>query len=492
MHRIALIIILIISFILKQYYSSNYNLVFDYDQQEAAFYTRKIVVDHKFPIIGQTIYGDPRLHQGVFFFYYNALPYFLSNGNLLASVTWNNAIATLCLCVIYLLTNSLFSKKSLALLATLFMAVSFQSIKFSSLLFNESLPIFLVPFFYYGLWLHLKGQPKGLLLSAVFLGLAIQSSLPYIYLVLILLVYQLVFKPKLPNKKIGLAALALLVLSVSTMALTEIKLKFAGVYAITHLHDSFPEARQSLTSSIWLFSQDFGKTFSSNLTPTHPSFGSILAILTLSALIILFITHRHNSAYPFLLLYLLSPAVTLILGYHQKTWYLINLAAPICISTATILFAFKRIQLLIPLSVFILWSNLSHLFAKPAAYTQFDNEYDITSQLSHQLQVVDFTYSQAQGQPFSINAVTYPLYHNAMWEYLYTWYGHSRYGYLPTWTGGHQLYPYALLPENDQTLPKHFTIISNTPRIPLKYQTQSTVIHSKSLPRIFPGFSVYY
>lgn len=115
----------------------------------------------------------------------------------------------------------------------------------------------------------------------------------------------------------------------------------------------------------------------------------------------------------------------------------------------------------------IILSNINIIMVRPQkAYELFDSIYDSTSYLNYQLQVVDYTYKNANGKPFAINAITYPLYYNGMWAYLYNGYGKNKYGYEPGWLGGDQLYPYNQLPKslNDESI--FYLLISETGRIP--------------------------
>lgn len=119
----------------------------------------------------------------------------------------------------------------------------------------------------------------------------------------------------------------------------------------------------------------------------------------------------------------------------------------------------------------IVLSNSKVIFERPQkAYQQFSDIYDSTSYLDYQIQVLEYTYQHSLGQPFAINAVTYPLYYNGMWAYLYSWYGKKNFGYLPSWLGGDQLHPYDLLPKSQGGEKIIFMIISETIRIPEIYK----------------------
>jgi hypothetical protein len=84
-----------------------------------------------------------------------------------------------------------------------------------------------------------------------------------------------------------------------------------------------------------------------------------------------------------------------------------------------------------------------------------------------QKQIINYTYQNANGKPFSISTLTSPLFVNTVWSYLYNRYGMSRYGYLPYWVGRDQV---GQLGNNLQFAPsnvdKHFFIMEPTYGIP--------------------------
>jgi len=93
-----------------------------------------------------------------------------------------------------------------------------------------------------------------------------------------------------------------------------------------------------------------------------------------------------------------------------------------------------------------------------------------SSILKSQLAVIDYTYQQAKGEDFAINAVTYPLYYNTYWSYHYPWYGKKTYGYLPGWLGGDQLYPFSTLSKATGKEKIFFMIVDNSRAIPEVYK----------------------
>ncbi|MBI2334480.1 hypothetical protein HYU96_01635 [Candidatus Daviesbacteria bacterium] len=74
MTKLALALIFLLGITLRLVNIQDNNIVFDFDQIEDQFYTYKLAVDRDPLIIGRAVYGDARLHHGVFYYYYNLIP----------------------------------------------------------------------------------------------------------------------------------------------------------------------------------------------------------------------------------------------------------------------------------------------------------------------------------------------------------------------------------------------------------------------------------
>ncbi len=475
------------------------NIVFDYDQTEDLFYTYKIAVDLDFPIIGRAIYGDPRLHHGVFYYYYNTFPFLISGGNLFTSAYWNSLFNVATLFILFFLSRAMFKSIRPGILTAIIVASSFEFIKFSNWLTIDTVTIFTVPLFYLGLWLLFQKKGWGLMLSATSLGLSIQADLTFLYLIPVFIIYLLIFKPGFPNLKLFLYSLMAFIATTATLILTEIKLNFIGVKTLLNFSNTFSDTKLPIMQRLQLFWQDFGINFSRNLLPDRPELGIYLAaIVTLGALYFLLkpdTAKQERFAIYFLLLYLFSPAITLLLGYHQKPWFLIGLPPAIALISGYVISKLKYLPLILLVILVIIFTNTNVVLNRPQkAYQLFDSIYDSTSYLDYQLEVIDYTYKNSGGKPFDINAVTYPLYYNGMWAYLYNWYGRSKFGYVPGWLGGDQLHPYDLLPKAKQESEIFYVLISETSRIPEVFKNQGKswgddkgrLIEEKN----FPGFTV--
>lgn len=476
-----LVAILLFGFWLRHENIKGANLVFDFDQIEDQFYTLKLAFDHDLLIIGRAIYGDPKLHHGVFYYYYNFIPFLISGGNLFASAYWNIFFNSATSIIVFILAKSMFRKTQTALISAFIAATSFEFIKFSNWLTIDTVAIFLLPLFYLGLWEYYKGKKWGLILSAVSLGLSLQTDLSFLYLIPILLIYCAVFKPKILSFKLFSFSILSFIISISTLILTEIKLNFSGIKYLLNFSTNFSEATKlAYIERLLFFVDDFSKNFSNNLLPQRLDLGIYLAaVVILVAIYKLYsikTKREERSAILFLLLYLFSPAITLLIGYHNKPWFLIGLPPAIALISGYAISKLKYPDLILAAAFIIGFTNTNMVLERPnEAYKLFDSIYDSTSYLKYQLEVLDYTYKSSEGKPFAINATTYPLYYNGMWAYLLNFYGKGKYGYVPNWLGGDQLHPYDLLPKSNEDEKIFYMIISETARIPEVFKNKGRV-----------------
>lgn len=418
------------------------NTVVGFDQARDFFDALKILQGH-LRIIGPTAGNNPNLHHGVLWLYFISLPIFLGKGNPIWIVLWNSIFNALSAVVIYLLAKSMFSKKA-GVISAIITTASYYFVSYSGWLSNPTLTLFTVPLFFYGLWQYYKGKSWGLPLCFLFLGLTIQLELFFIYLIPIFIVAWLVLRPKFPSLKTSAYCLVTLFLSLSSMIATEFKFHFAGVKSILFAGQLVGGGQTNIPQ----FLAKFTNTFAQNLFP-----GSFILLLVLLIKI-------KNKNVQFLLIYLLSPTLMLILGYHNAPWFLIGLPPAICLLAGYVL-SLIPLGGIIPIVVLIIFLNLR---TKNLVLLEPDK----AAILSTQIAVMNYTYQSSSGQPFAINTVTNPLYINAVWAWNYKWFS-SKYGFLPSFSGGDQLPPYNVLPKASGQETIIYLIIDETPRIPPVY-----------------------
>ena len=85
---------------------------------------------------------------------------------------------------------------------------------------------------------------------------------------------------------------------------------------------------------------------------------------------------------------------------------------------------------------------------------------------ANEQKIVDYTYNASKSKNFTINTITFPLYINTTWAYLYQFYGESKYKYLPYWGGRDQNGYLGYLPLVSKPTEIRYLIIEPTTGIP--------------------------
>lgn len=445
------------------------NYVIGFDQARDLFDVKVMLETGHLRIIGPTAGNSPSLHHGILFLYYILPPLWLFNGNPVSVSLWNSFFNASLSIVLYYLSFLLFKDKFKALVTAALAAFSFCLIEYAGWFSNPTATVFTVPVFFLGLWLYYLKRNWGLVLAAFFLGLSIQFELFFVYLLPVGVFLFLLLRMRRPSfKTVALSAIALC-LSLSTMIATEVKFKFAGVKVLLGLSGSEGVDKGLFFENLERFLTKYYEVVSYNFNPQSILWGKIIGILIFVYLlfqIIRLIKKRNEAAkYVFLFVYLTSPLIMLIVGYHQAPWFLVGLPPVLILVFGDIVSRIKPKILVVIILIFI---GVLNLKAVKSSYGrgQISMEPDKASLAAKQLAVIDYTYRSSEQEPFVINTVTNPLYINSVWAYQYGWYGKSKFGYLPVFAGGDQIPPYDTLGKPLGKEKYLYLIIDQTPRIP--------------------------
>jgi len=464
---LILFFVLVFGFIVRTYRISNNNVVFGYDEVEDLIHARKIAVDGDLVVIGKAIYGIPGIRHGVFSYYLLAPALLLFNQNPWAAAVWVGLFNLLTAVVVYFTAKSLFKNKQLPLVAATLYTFSYLVVEYSGWVAHPTFAILFVSLFFFGLLKAYKGKSWGYLVGSLFLGLSIQADLIFLYLVPIAVLFLVFFKPLLPKIRTIIYSFSILLLTLSTFIYTELLFNFSTLKAILKFSETFDEGRTSLINRLVLFSTNFFEVFSKSVLGKENNIGVLLAVFVVSLILFFLIKARRRDKPEilFLLFYLFSPAITLVLGYHDKPWSFLGILPAISIAVAFVISKLKYRILILPLVAILVFVNIDGLLRmgkKSGIFLTLPK----TSILESQIKVIDYTYAASNGKSFSIDAVTYPLYVNTYWSYHYPWYGRKKYKYVPTWSGSDQVYPHNTLPKPDGREKYVYLIIDNTPDIP--------------------------
>lgn len=467
-----LILILLIGLFLRIISLYPANTIIGFDQARDLNASTVIFKDLDLKIIGPTAGNNAGLHHGVLYYYYILPPLILFGGNPIFVAIWNSLFNLGAALVLYFLSLKMFKNLTAALITAFIAAVSFQNIQFAGWLSNPTFTLFSVPLFFLSIWTFYKGKDWGLPVASLALGLSIQFELFFIYLIPIMIITWFLLKIKLPGFKLALISLTIFALTTLTMILTEIKYNFAGVISILNAGTKVGGSNQNFFAILEKFTDRFGQAFALNLLPQRLDLGLLISVIIVSVVVVnlakKFSNREARDSKLFLLIYLFSPAIMLILGYHDAPWFLIGLPPAIALISGYVLSKLHYF-VLIPIIIFIFWSNTTAIY-QSLGQGQILLSPDPSALLSDQLQAIDYTYQKSAQDKFTINTLTNPLYINATWSYHYNWYGKQKYGTLPTWSGGDQIYPYNMLSKSTGQEKYLFIIIDQSFRIPGVYK----------------------
>ncbi len=469
---LTLILIFILALYLRFISIFPSNIIIGFDQARDLSDAITIFRDQNLRIIGPTAGNNPNLHHGILYIYYLAIPLSLFSSSPVAAALWNSFFNALTVFVIFFLSKKMFNNTYSAVSSAFIVAVSFYFIQYAGWLSNPTVTLTTVPLFFLGLWMYYQKQNIGLIIASIALGLSIQFELFFIYLIPITVLIWLSLKFPLPKLKIAIFALVAFCLTTLTMIITEIKFQFGTVLGILNAGGKVSGEHADKLSQLSQFIHRAGNITALNLWPMDKTIGIyILLIIILFIVYQIFKKYQSNNskALIFLLIYLLSPSIMLLLGYHNAPWFLIGLPPAIALASGYIIGKTNNIFLVIFFLVLIGYSNIT-VILENTSKGQILLEPDQGALLTDQLNAMEYTYQNSDNQPFSVNTLTNPLYINALWNYHFLWYGKNKFGFLPAWSGGDQLYPYNSMPKPNGDEKYLYLIIDQTHRIPLSYQ----------------------
>lgn len=467
-HLVFLSAIFLLGLFLRFIYIFPDKIIFGYDQVDNAINARKIIDNHDLVIqeLNPNVLG---LNHGVLWNYFTAIPYFLGGGSPMVIAYWYAFFNAIAILSVFIFTYYLFCSYPMALISSFVMAISYQMILMAGWISNTTVVLYLMPFFFLGFWLYKEGHNWGLVLASFLLGLFIQSQMLMVYNFAVIPILWLVFRLRLPSLKTVFWSIFTFSLAVSTMIVVEIRLGFSSLMVFLKPSGYLDESTIPFVKRFLLFGRQFLTNFSLNLTPQYLKLGMIAGMIVTLIIIGNIFYHKtkkeEKNSLVLLLFFLFSPVFMLVIGYHDKPWSLVGMIPAISVAIGYVISKIPSFALKMGLLVLLFGLNMSK-FVTGLTDGELFIKQEPSSTLKGQLAVISYTYQEAEGEDFAINAVTYPLYNNTYWSYHYPWYGQKKYGYLPNWSGGDQLYPYNTLPKSTGKENIYYMIIDETQAIP--------------------------
>lgn len=474
MQKIKIFLIIFFIFLLAYYLRVMYlpikSLTFGYDQARDALNAQQILSGH-LKVQGPPA-SIPGLNHGVFYYYLLAFAYAFSK-NPVNAAYFIAFINSLTVFVVFILTYELTKKIWTAVLASLLFAISFESVQYATWLSNPTVAVFTVPLMYLGLWIWINRKNKiGPLITALGLGLSIQSEIFLAYHSVPLVLWLWVSRKNINKKQLTIFFTALF-LFLSSMIISEFKFGFRsieGIKTLINVNSPNLSYAASVGDYLILYLNQIGRVFAFNSYPGNIFYGGIFTI----ALSFYYIFKKDRVGL-FLSTWLFSHITVVSLGGSSTPFLMVGIgpAVSILVSLAiSNLYLFGNRLLAAFILLILIFSNLAIIHREnPKGSTLFSIQKELT--LAHEQEVIDFTYLESQGKMFSINTLTSPLWINIVWSYLYKWYGFNNYGYIPEWHGRDQVGQLDSLPNTADNTKLYFLIIEPMDGIPNQYLGQT-------------------
>ena len=466
-HLLLVFFIFILAYFLRVMFLSKNSLTFGYDQARDAVISQQILKGD-IKIQGPPA-STPGLYHGALYYYVLAPGYLLGHGSPIVAAYWMAFLNALTVFVVFCLGYFLTKKVGVGVLASLLFAISFESTQYATWLSNPTLGVLTVPLMYLGLWLWINKKDKlGPILGALGLGFSTQSEIFLIYHIIPLAIWLFISRKSVTRKSLIIFGITFLI-SISTMIISEFKFGFRGLGGLSALaigENANLAYAKSVGDYLILYLNQIGRIFAFNSYPGNIGWGGMFVIvLALYSLIKkdrigsflatwlfahVWVVTVGGTSTPFLMVGI-GPAVSLIIAYFISRWWEGK---------------FKIASILV--LIVLIYGNISMILREnPKGSTLFSIQKDML--LSKQIKAIDYTYSEAKGESFSINSLTSPLYINIVWTYLYKWYGLSKYEYIPYWHGHDQVGQLDTLEKINKPETDSFLIIEPMAGIPTQY-----------------------
>lgn len=436
-------------------YNLHDNVFYGYDQARDAKRIFEMLFLHRPKLVGPEtdipgVFNGPLLYYFLLPFY--AVSHFNPNFGAVA-MTLLNLTGVIWL---YLIGKNLFNSK-VGLAAAFVWAVSYEQVNFARYLSNTGMTPTLCLIFFLGLIMYRFGKKEiGLPISVVGLALAIHVNFYLIYLA----IFYFIYWPKV-KAKVWLQSMIAGLLILLPFILAEIKFRFmASRSLLLYFHEQ--RLPLLISTSFKNYLQSLGDMIYYSLFSFSSFLGFLLFFFTLF-LMYREVGKRDKDKALFIVIWFFSTLPLFAFQSGVVTGY--SIQSSIMGAAAVIVGWFivhcyeqKNSRLLAVISLVLIFAGNLVLFnsEKFKSIKLFAYQPMVYGE---QKALMDYTYRSAGGRPFSVCALTNPLFINATWSSLYKFYGEKKYGYLPFWSGQKQYFIEGFLPYDTAHVKTRYLII---------------------------------
>ncbi len=467
---ILLICIFLIAVVSRGWLVYDGSFVFGYDQARDAVLSQEII-QGDFKIFGPTASGTKdSVFHGVLYYYLLAAIYSISLDPQVAAFILSVVAAT-AIVPAYFLGKELSSNEWIGLFVALCTAISFQHVTSSVWLSNPTLAVVALPLFFFSSirlakskqmnWAVLAGLSLGVVMQAIIFG--VFWVIPVLFLFLkdaVEVKWQ--FNKRFLQRWAGFTVT--FVVSISSMILSELLMIHRGILTFSLIQEFNSGGSFATSDELIHISRLFFDKIGSSLLP---GFG-IFALLSLTWM---FWKAKRNSIKQseYLVILFFTPIIFLSLYFRDSPHVFIGFEVLLYALVAAIV-VYAVIQRLqsklmkgIVLSSIIMFFFATNLIALRDVSVSRNHPNSIQKGFLYrdQIELIQETYSIADGEKFTIATLTNPFRIHVTWAYLYDFLGNKRYGYEPKYMGSSQTgyVGQGLLEKTDHVESIHFAIV---------------------------------
>lgn len=456
-----LILIIFFGFLIRIYNLKD-NFIFAYDQARDAQRVWEIIYEKNLKIVGPET-DIPGVFNGPLLYYILVPLYLISNFNPNLAAFFFVLFNLFNIIIIYFFSSLILKNKKLGLIGAFLWSISFLQLNFSKYISNASLMSLSSGLFFLGLALYfVRNEIKGLYLSSIGLAASIHFNFYLIYLLIFFPLFNILFQKK-TNFKVIKKPLLIFVLLISNFILAEIKWRFMASKSLIS-YFLIEKDKNPILSNI----QVYLDRLADSINFSFFSFNSFLGILLLLVFVYMLRENFKKDVFKFISFWFLSTLPLFAFRSGVLYGHVVNttIYIPLTLIFAGGLYYVLKISRLY-FNLFIILFFLSNFFL--SYKDNFNNTKLLATKpiiLKNEYQIIDYTYKEAKNKPFSVCAITEPLFINTLWSFLYKIYGEKKYGYLPTWAGPKQYLNKTFLDYDKNHLTNRFLIIEEQAGIP--------------------------
>lgn len=466
------------------------HVYFWFDQARDAHVSQQIFLERDLKIQGPSASGtNDTIYHGVLYYYLLGPLYLLFGGNPYLVALAFGAVNSLAVVGAYILGNSVllsipgYKKSSgvMGLFLALLLAFNFEHAQFSSWLSNPMIALIPTVVLFWLLWqmFYAFKRPNiawpWWLALGVTLGVIEQSAFYSVYFwgpVLVGIFYWAQFQ--LSSKSAwrqlkqnwlgGVALIASYLVMISSMLLAQLKLYLAGIFTWQQLQQAVGTTVHLVEFESW---QELMRTYGFKLVETLSPTKTLLALILLVWMMITAWSKLNRAARWWWLSWVTAPLWLFVIHVRTSPHMLIAFELPILFMLALALtswwqrgqkFFGSRWLVAGVVALYLLGQGLGLKYIRSqdtCIYT-----YQTGVMLHNELRLIDATYQDQAGQPFSVSVWGTPYEYYITWAYLYDWYGQDKYGYVPTYFGTSQVGKFGadLLEQANRPLKNHYLI----------------------------------